>query len=93
MNRRNFLARSCAWGVSPFVNSQARAQLIAPPASDKKVAAVVTIYARFSHADIIVTRSLAKLWKEPLAGLLELLANGSRPRAKQKRAGQVRVRI
>jgi hypothetical protein len=36
--------------------SFAAGQLIAPPASDKKVAAIVTTYHRYSHADNIVTR-------------------------------------
>src|SRR5262245_7007160 len=39
-----------------FVPTLARGQLIAPPASDKKVAALATVYRRFSHADNIVTR-------------------------------------
>jgi hypothetical protein len=34
----------------------AAAQLVAPPASPKKVACLVTTYARYSHADNIVTR-------------------------------------
>src|SRR5215510_7227346 len=36
--------------------NSARAQLIAPPATDKKVAALTTVYRRYSHADNIVTR-------------------------------------
>lgn len=56
MNRRDFLAQACALAVGPLVNRQARAQLIAAPASEKKVAAVVTSYTRYSHADNLVTR-------------------------------------
>ena len=39
--------------LSPTV---VRGQLIPPPASDKKIAAIVTTYHRYSHADNIVTR-------------------------------------
>ena len=39
-----------------FVPNSARGQLIAPPASDKSVAALTTVYRRYSHADNIVTR-------------------------------------
>jgi hypothetical protein len=56
MNRRAFLAQTCSLAAGCFVNRDARAQLIAAPASDKKVAAVVTSYTRYSHADNLVTR-------------------------------------
>lgn len=36
--------------------SPAQGQLIPPPATDKKIAAIVTTYHRYSHADNIVTR-------------------------------------
>ncbi len=54
-SRRTFLARSGALAAGVLLPA-ARAQLVAPPASDKKVAAVVTTYHRYSHADNIVTR-------------------------------------
>lgn len=50
-NRRRFLAASAALLAAP-----AWAQLVAPPASPKKVAALATTYHRYSHADNIVTR-------------------------------------
>lgn len=56
MNRRKFLASACCLGVASLRVNWATAQLIAPPASDKKVAAIVTSYTRYSHADNIVTR-------------------------------------
>jgi hypothetical protein len=56
MNRRDFLAGACGLGMASIMGSSARGQLIAPPASDKKVAAIVTTYHRYSHADNIVTR-------------------------------------
>src|SRR5436190_5423236 len=42
--------------VAAFVPNSARGQLIAPPASDKSVAALTTVYRRYSHADNLVTR-------------------------------------
>src|SRR5262245_47339079 len=39
-----------------FRAEAACAQLIAPPGSDKKVAALTPVYRRYSHADNIVTR-------------------------------------
>lgn len=51
LSRRHFLAASASLLAAP-----AWAQLIAPVASPKKVAAVVTTYHRYSHADNIVTR-------------------------------------
>src|SRR5215470_11083720 len=56
MNRRDFLARASSLVAAALVNPRASGQLIAPPASDKKVAALVTVYPRYSHADNIVTR-------------------------------------
>jgi hypothetical protein len=53
MNRREFLAATAACGLAP---TALRAQLVAPPATDKKIAAIVTTYHRYSHADNIVTR-------------------------------------
>jgi hypothetical protein len=55
MNRRDFLARAGALATTSLAG-RASAQLIAPPASDKKVAAIVTTYYRYSHADNLVTR-------------------------------------
>jgi hypothetical protein len=54
-SRRRFLASaaSVAAGVWP---SSSAGQLIAPAASNKKVAAITTVYRRYSHADNIVTR-------------------------------------
>lgn len=52
MNRREFLAQT----VSGLAAGPLSAQLVAPPASDKKIAAIVTTYHRYSHADNIVTR-------------------------------------
>src|SRR5262245_124391 len=51
MNRREFLAASAATIAAP-----AWAQTVAPPATDKKIAAIVTTYHRYSHADNIITR-------------------------------------
>jgi hypothetical protein len=56
MNRRTFLAHSCSLTAAALCGQRAAAQLIAPPASDKKVAALVTTYHRYSHADNLVTR-------------------------------------
>jgi hypothetical protein len=55
MNRRAFLAQTGTLAAA-LTDSIASSQLIAPPASDKKVAAIVTTYHRYSHADNIVTR-------------------------------------
>jgi hypothetical protein len=54
--RRRFLRRGAGVGLASLLPNLANAQLIAPPASDKKVAALVTVYPRYSHADNIVTR-------------------------------------
>jgi hypothetical protein len=56
MNRRDFLTQACSLAAAAVADDRARGQLIAPPASDKKVAAIVTTYHRYSHADNIVTR-------------------------------------
>jgi hypothetical protein len=54
ITRRRFLAQAAAGAV--LLPGVARSQLIAQPASDKRVAAIVTAYHRYSHADNIVTR-------------------------------------
>lgn len=56
MNRRDFLVRASSLAVASLGESRVSGQLIAPPATDKKVAAIVTAYHRYSHADNIVTR-------------------------------------
>src|SRR3954466_1480747 len=56
MNRRDFLARAGILVTTSLAGGKAAGQLIEPPASSKKVAAVVTTYHRYSHADNIVTR-------------------------------------
>jgi hypothetical protein len=53
-DRRDFLAGGLA--AAALLPRAGRGQLVAPPASDKKVAAIVTTYGRYSHADNIVTR-------------------------------------
>ena len=53
-DRREFLAGGLAG--TALLPRAGRGQLVAPPASDKKVAAIVTTYGRYSHADNIVTR-------------------------------------
>jgi len=62
--RRRFLAQSAGLAATAFLPARAAGQqtypepraLIAAPASDKKVAAIVTTYHRYSHADNLVTR-------------------------------------
>src|SRR5262245_25581358 len=61
-DRRQFLA-SAALGTATLLPGRGFGQTaanlgkpVAPPASDKKVAAIVTTYYRYSHADNIVTR-------------------------------------
>ena len=54
MGRFTFLA--IIFLAAALLPNTARGQLIAPPASDKSVAALTTIYRRYSHADNIVTR-------------------------------------
>jgi hypothetical protein len=45
-----------AAGAALLLPRAAAGQLVAPPATPKKVAAIVTVYHRYSHADNIVTR-------------------------------------
>jgi hypothetical protein len=54
--RRQFLGQSLGFGSAVLLSARARGDLIDPPASPRKVAAIVTTYARYSHADNIVTR-------------------------------------
>jgi hypothetical protein len=54
--RRRFLGHGAALGAGALLTGRAGGDLIDPPASDKKVAALVTTYHRYSHADNIVTR-------------------------------------
>jgi hypothetical protein len=56
MNRRDFLGRAGSLAAAGLAARAAPSQLIAPPASDKKITALVTAYHRYSHADNIVTR-------------------------------------
>ncbi len=55
-DRRQFLTYSSALGAAALLPGSSSAQLVAPPASPRKVAALVTTYHRYSHADNIVTR-------------------------------------
>ncbi|HEY7423151.1 MAG TPA: twin-arginine translocation signal domain-containing protein [Gemmataceae bacterium] len=54
--RRRFLKQSAALGAAALLVRPAHGDVIDPPASDKKIAAIVTTYFRYSHADNIVTR-------------------------------------
>jgi hypothetical protein len=54
-HRRDFLARA-ACGAGALLAGRAAGQVLDEPASPKKVAALVTAYFRYSHADNIVTR-------------------------------------
>ncbi|HEY7159448.1 MAG TPA: twin-arginine translocation signal domain-containing protein [Gemmataceae bacterium] len=54
--RRRFLKQSAALGAATLLARPGRGAVIDPPASDKKIAAIVTTYFRYSHADNIVTR-------------------------------------
>jgi hypothetical protein len=56
MNRRDFLAHVGGLATVTLGGSRGTGQLIDRPASEKKVAAIVTTYHRYSHADNIVTR-------------------------------------
>jgi hypothetical protein len=56
MHRRDFLTRTGTLVTAALAAGRARGQFILPPASDKKVAAIVTAYHRYSHADNLVTR-------------------------------------
>jgi hypothetical protein len=56
-NRRQFLHQTATLGASAALTGPGLAlQTIADPATEKKVAAIVTTYHRYSHADNIVTR-------------------------------------
>ena len=56
-NRQNFRAMAAVIVAAALVlPGTGAAQTVAPPASQKKVAAIVTTYHRYSHADNIVTR-------------------------------------
>jgi hypothetical protein len=55
-SRRRFLGAACGLASAALLPGRAAGQLIAAPASDKKVAAIVTTYHRYSHADNIITR-------------------------------------
>src|SRR5262245_6185299 len=54
--RRKFFGIAGGLAGAAVLPRRAPGQLIAAPASDKKVAAIVTTYHRYSHADNIVTR-------------------------------------
>lgn len=54
--RRQFLRRGAGLGATLLLAPRASGQLVAPPGSPKKIAALVTTYHRYSHADNIVTR-------------------------------------
>jgi hypothetical protein len=54
--RRRFLKQSAALGAAALLGRPGRGAVIDPPTSDKKIAAIVTTYFRYSHADNIVTR-------------------------------------
>src|SRR5262245_20007430 len=56
LDRRRFLQYSAALGAGALWPAAGLADVRAAPASDKKVAAIVTTYFRYSHADNIVTR-------------------------------------
>lgn len=62
ITRRRFLCRTAGFATGSLLTACAAADppdpraLIAAPASEKKVAAIVTTYHRYSHADNIVTR-------------------------------------
>ena len=53
--RRQFLHQAATAGAA-LLGTRLAAQVVAPPASPKKIAAIVTAYFRYSHADNIVTR-------------------------------------
>jgi len=55
-SRRDFLAQAAGLTAAAMLPGSSRAQVVAPPASEKKIAAIVTTYFRYSHADNIVTR-------------------------------------
>ena len=55
-DRRQFLTYGTALGAAALLPGASPSQVVAPPGSPKKVAAIVTTYYRYSHADNIVTR-------------------------------------
>jgi hypothetical protein len=55
-DRRQFLRYGTALGAAALLPRPSAGKVIAAPASEKKVAALVTTYFRYSHADNIVTR-------------------------------------
>src|SRR6516225_8565819 len=55
-DRRRFLTAGSGLAAWLFLPDQAFDQIVAPAASSKKIAALVTTYFRYSHADNIVTR-------------------------------------
>jgi len=56
LHRRGFLIGTSALGASVLLPTASWGRRPPTPASDKKVAAIVTTYHRYSHADNIVTR-------------------------------------
>jgi hypothetical protein len=54
--RRHFLEQAAGLAGALLLPQRSSGQLIAPPASDKKIAAIATTYHRYSHADNIITR-------------------------------------
>lgn len=56
MSRRTFLGEGSALASAALLAGSGAGQLIAPAASPKKIACLVTAYFRYSHADNIVTR-------------------------------------
>lgn len=55
-HRREFLQTAAGLGAGLFLEGSLRARTPPTPATEKKVAAIVTTYHRYSHADNIVTR-------------------------------------
>jgi hypothetical protein len=54
--RRQFFHQAAGLSAALLLPRKSSAQLIAAPASDKKIAAIATTYHRYSHADNIITR-------------------------------------
>jgi hypothetical protein len=55
-SRRHFLTEAAGLTAAALLPQNSPGQLVAPAASQKKVAAIVTTYHRYAHADNIVTR-------------------------------------
>jgi hypothetical protein len=55
-HRRQFLVRGGSLAAAALLPGRSLGQLIAAPASTKRIAAIVTAYHRYSHADNIATR-------------------------------------